>query len=351
MAPQRRACGPFRWWVAVAVAAAVGLAGCSSAQPGSRDIAIIGPDGSQLFAGSFWFRQLPADAPVDARSAELVRQMVTKPPLVSVNGWTAAVYDADTATTTYPVTARKEGGTWTLPAVPIPDAAAPDPQENGHLVVVDRSAGCVYELWQAEHDGGTWTASWVNATPADGDGVYPDGRSARSAGLSAGAGLIWPQELAAGRIDHALMFAYPFTSGGGPVAPATASNGDTDDVPAMPMGTRLRLDPTVDVDALGLTPEQRTIAVALQQYGMVLGDTAGGLTLFAAAPQSFETFPYPTSWSSDVWADVGRIPFDRMQVLAGPAQTPAADGPPVMNRCTQNAVSAPGDPGSGRDGS
>ena len=227
--------------------------------------------------------------------------------------------------------------------MPIPDIAAPDSKEDGHLVVIDRPAGCVYELWQAVPTGQTWTASWVNATPVDGPGVYPDGFAARGAGISAAAGLIWPQELAAGRIDHALLFAYRDTRKDGIVPPATTTDGRTGpDIAGLPAGARLRLDPSVNVDTLGLTAEQRTIAVALQKYGMILGDTSGGFTLYAAAPQSYVTFPYPLSWANERWATIKAIPFDKMQVLSLPAPVRRPAQAPVLNRCTQDAVHGEG---------
>jgi hypothetical protein len=340
--------------VVVAVAVALTLAGCSSSQPGPRDPAqeqvlpaVPGPDGRTLFegAGNPWYQQVADDAPVDPRSADYVRRLLTEKPLVSVNGWTIPVYEANSTTRRYAVSATEDhtGGGWTLPGVPIPDSAAPDPEEDGHMVVVDRAADCVYELWQASRDGDGWTASWVNATPADGTGVYPDGLSARASGLSAAAGLIWPQELAAGEIKHALVFAYPYSAQGDPAAPATASDGRTGDGAALPMGSRLRLDPSVDVDSLGLPPAERTIAHALQTYGMILADTSGGFTLYAVAPQSFPSFPYPKSWSRDIWKDISAIPFDRMQVVSAGTATPRHDGAPITNRCSRDVQQTSGD--------
>lgn len=336
------------------VVAAPALAGCGEAAP-ERGGAIQGPNGADLFAGagSIWHQPVPADAQVDPRSAEYVRQLVgtfvKNPPVVSVNGWTVPVYEAGPETPRYRVTATEDfvQGGWTLPAVPIPAEAEPDSKDDGHMVVIDRTAGCVYEFWQAkpvvQGQTTTWTTAWVNATPVDGTGTYPDGLAARGTGISAAGGLIWPQELAAGRIDHALLFAYQNTRRDAIVAPATTTDGRAGpDVAGLPAGARLRLDPAVDVDRLGLTAEQRTIAVALQRYGMILGDTSGGFTLYAAAPQSYVTFPYPTDWASSRWADIQAIPFDKLQVLALPAPSRPPTTAPVLNRCTRDAVHGEG---------
>ncbi|GEL24499.1 hypothetical protein PSU4_34530 [Pseudonocardia sulfidoxydans NBRC 16205] len=316
---------------------------------------ITGPDGSRLFtgAGNPWTTPVPDDTAPVAGSDRYVQKLLTERPLVSVSGWTIPVYDADAATPKYTVTASEDHtghGGWILPDVPVPANAKPDPQEDGHMVVVDRQANCLYEFWQARKEGSGWGASWINATPADGDGIYPDGISARAAGISAGAGLIWPQELAAGEIDHALVFAYPYTRSGGPVAPATSSDGTTDGADALPEGARLRLDPSIDVDSLGLPPAQTVIAKALQKYGMILADTSGGFTLYAASPQSFESFPYPQSWTHDLWKDVSDIPFDALQVVDDGPQFDKHDGPPITNRCNQAVQQPPLQDDGGGDG-
>jgi len=345
----------------MALVAGPALAGCGDPPP-LHDGPITGPDGADLFSGSgsVWHQPVPAGAAIDPRSAEYVRQLMVSAdddrpkerPVVSVNGYTVPVYEADAKTPRYSITAGTQfvTGGWTLPAVPIPDIAVPDSRNDGdgHLVVLDRTAGCVYEFWRAAFDKGTWKAGWVNATPIDGDGVYPDGLGGRGTGLSAAAGLIWPQELAAGRIDHALLFASPWTRRDAAVPPATASDGRSGpDIAGLPAGARLRLDPSVDVDSLGLTPEQRTIAVALQKYGMILGQTAGSLTLYAAGPASYLNFPYPPEWAKSTWAAIDAIPFDRMQVLALPDPVRKPTRVPALNRCTQDAVHGQGvGPGS-----
>ncbi|WP_300016076.1 hypothetical protein [Pseudonocardia sp.] len=341
-----------RSWLLGVVTVALALTACSAeptdppaAGDGSDEVTqpIIGPDFSTIFAegDSPWYTEIPVDAPIDPRSEEFVAELVEDDsnPVVSVNGWTIPVYEADASTPRYTVEPTEDYlPGWALQDVPIPDAAAPDPQDDGHMVVVDREEGCVYEFWQARREGSGWTASWANATPTDGDGIYPDGLSSRASGLSSIAGLIWPQELAAGEIDHALAFAYPNTRDGGPVPPATASDGRTESDTALPEGARLRLDPSIDIEALGLSPALEAIAEALQTYGMILVDTSGGMALNAASPQTYENYPYPPSWSADIWADLSAIPFESMQVLPVGSQTERNSGPPAINRCNEGAL-------------
>ena len=94
--------------------------------------------------------------------------------------------------------------------------------------------------------------------------------------------------------------------------------------------------------AIDLTPEQRTIAVALQKYGMILGQTSGSLTLYAAGPAAYLTFPYPTEWAKSTRAAIDAIPFDRMQVLELPDPVRKPTRVPTLNRCTQDAVHGQG---------
>src|SRR3712207_8502377 len=48
-------------------------------------------------------------------------------------------------------------------------------------------------------------------SPIEGSGVDPSGSSARASGFGLLAGLVFPEELRRGRIEHALVFAYPYT--------------------------------------------------------------------------------------------------------------------------------------------
>jgi hypothetical protein len=179
----------------------------------------------------------------------------------------------------------------------MPSGAAPDPEGDGHMAIIDTSTNCEYDFYGAVHrSDGTWYANWANSLLTTGTGIFPYGLSAREAGFGLGAGLILPGELAAGQINHALNFAYPYTKTGGAVLPATEAAGKSTAAGAIPEGARLQLDPTLNLDSLGLSAWQKTIARALQKYGMFLSDTGGGVSLFAQNPQS-TSVPYP-------WGDV-----------------------------------------------
>jgi hypothetical protein len=221
-------------------------------------------------------------------------------------------------------------------SVPIPVGAAPDPASDGHLAVIDRSNGCEYDFWRLRRNGRRWEASWGNALPVRGTGVFPRGYSARGSGFALLAGVVMPRELRRGRIDHALLLSYPYTRAGGPVRPATESDGPTRSRRAIPEGARLQLDPSLDLDALGLSGYERTIARALQVYGAYVGDTGGnGISLYALHPQSTAANPYGAVLPDETYPPLDAIPFDRMRVL----RLRHRNGEPrlVPNRCARYA--------------
>lgn len=327
-----------------ALALSAAVTACATTTPGQPTAAPPLPVSAQFFAGegTVWRTPVPEGAAVDERSAAYVAGFAGPPPVVAVRNFTAPIFVADGGTARYRIAPTADYATpeATLERVPIPPGALADPADDGHLAVLDTTTNCVFEMYRAKRDGeGGWTAEWVNATPADGDGIYPDGLATRASGFSIAAGLIWPEELAAGRIDHALVFAYPGTRAGDPVAPATRSDGRTDDPDALPIGAHVVLDPELDLSTLGLSGPQLTIATALQEYGMYLADSSRGLSLFAVHPQSYPYDPYEeTLGGGDLtYFGIADIPFDRMQVLElGEPVTPYK-GPVTPNRCSDSA--------------
>jgi hypothetical protein len=140
-----------------------------------------------------------------------------------------------------------------------------------HVILWDR-AGCrAYELFSADPKGdGGWGA---------GSGAIFDLRSntlrhagwtsADASGLSVLAGLVRYDEVAAGRIDHAIRITVPRTRTGY-TWPATHSASSATD-PALPqMGQRFRLK--AGVDTAKLPRQARIIAEAMQRYGVIVTD-------------------------------------------------------------------------------
>ena len=160
---------------------------------------------------------------------------------------------------------------------PIPPRAKVEggPRADGdrHVIVVDRSACRLYELFDARPvDGG---ARWRAGSGAvfdlrGGDAQRPRGwTSADAAGLPILPGLARYEEVAAGAIAHALRFTAPRTRAAF-VAPARHFASDRRDRALAPMGLRVRLKRSVSLR--GLPPQARVIAVAMKRYGLLLAD-------------------------------------------------------------------------------
>ena len=311
--------GVLRLVIAFALGAALVVAAGLGATRASRV--------DRLYSDDSPFNQTIAEgAPVDPKSAHMIGSLVRAGRkqgfLIALKRWTTPVYYADDTTPRYRVkmTAKWAPANW-FEGVPIPDGAMPDPAGDGHMVIIDKDSGCEFDFWRAKKVGASWEASWGNSLRTDGDGVFPKGLSARGSGFAVPAGMIFPDELIAGRIDHALEFSYNYPKRGGPVHPATESDGHSGRSDAIPEGARLRLDPDLDLDALGLTRYERIIAEAAQRYGMILADNGGGVELQAVHPMSYDDDVYAGVLPDRRYVYLNNIPLDRFEVLKLPPQT------------------------------
>jgi hypothetical protein len=174
--------------------------------------------------------------------------------------------------------------------IPIPDAAEAAGGGDSHMTIVTPD-GWEYDLWQV-HDkpagGGTLTFSWGGRVRVDGTGLGSDGTASKFGNI---AGMIRAQELAAGRINHALFVVLRCTGDGRAygagahqrrhdsayVYPAVAGGSECrDGAQEPPMGARLHLAMSdAQIDALNLPRWKAAILKALAEYGGYVGDTGG----------------------------------------------------------------------------
>jgi len=278
-------------------------------------------------ADSPWNKAIPADAPIDPNSERMIDQLVDdvqsrNPPTLSVREWSITVYAVDSNTPRFDVEIVAGWSPYDkLLNVPIPTGALPDPAGDGHLTIIDISSGYEYDFWQArQNNDGNWQASWGNRIPLQSSGVYPFGMSARGSGFAPLAGMIWPEELAQGHIDHALVLSIPSAAMGGPVWPATESDGRSRSDGAIPEGAQLQMDPNLDLDQFDMTPYEQIIAEALQHYGAFVGDVSGSVELEVINPISYPENPYPEEWFNSRWTLLTNIPWEHMHVLELPNQ-------------------------------
>ncbi len=278
---------------------------------------------------SVWNTPIPANPAIDPDSGAMVQALVkatreTYDPILNMRTWSVPVYVADAKTPRYDVAitgSNTKYGFQAMVNVPIPSNAKPDPQRDGHMVIMDISTGYEYDFWQAKkHADGSWSTSWGNRIALDSNGIFPTGSGAKASGFAAMAGIIWPEEFKQGRIDHALFMALPIAAAGGFVPPATASDGWVTTPGAIPEGAHLQLDPNLDLSKFNMTSYERIIAKALQQYGAYVGDYSGAVSLYAINPQSWPTDPYPAEMFPSSLNYLKGIPWEHMRILKFPKE-------------------------------
>ncbi len=291
-------------------------------------------------------QKIPLNAEIDPNSADYVNLIVqsgaTDGFVIELSQFSAPVYFADSSTPktdVYLACGQDYAGVDYFKGVPIPSFAEPANDVDGadnpipfglcgdaadqdnQMIILDLETRCEYDFFQARMEDGRWVASWVNSISLDSNGIYEKGFSSRGSGFATLAGLIWPDELRRGEIAHALGFSYPGVAAGGPVPPATESDGISTGQWALPEGARLRLDPNLDLAAMNLTPFAKTIAKALQDYGMILfDDGSSGVSVEAFDPKSTTGNPYEGLLPDVEFPELNDIPLDRLQLLKLPPQ-------------------------------
>ncbi len=131
--------------------------------------------------------------------------------------------------------------------------------------------------------------------------------------------MIWPDEFAQRKIEHALVVSIPSTKKGVPVPPATETDGRKSYWGAIPIGARIQLNPALDLDAYNLTSYERTICECLQEYGAFVGDTSGSIEFEAINPLSYTHDPY-NGMFDERWILLDNIPLEKLRVLELPPE-------------------------------
>jgi hypothetical protein len=186
-------------------------------------------------------------------------------------------------------------------------------------VVIDWSERRTVELWRAvQHSAAVWSAAWGTTTPIDGTGI-PD-VFGNGSGISHLAGVIRVEEIERERIDHALAFSTSNPCRDVYRFPATKTDGRSTRSDCVPEGTRIQLDPSIDLDAYDLTPAERTVAQALQTHGGYAVDTGGAAMAFyfEIAPDATPTDPgavYTNSGLRRDYSVLGAIPWEHLRIL------------------------------------
>ena len=239
---------------------------------------------------SFWNQPIPATAAIDPDSAAMVSASLASyagsANFANSNEWGKPLAYANPVSMTYPVgCVRYDCGTSVSFA--IPRYAAPSTGSDHHLAVLDPVTNSELDMWLASYDASadSWSAGSRYVTALNGWGAQcsPGQRcqGAVAAGFAAFGGIVRPEEIAQGHIDHALFFASPYTRAGDIACPATHTDGWASDPAAIPEGARIQLDPSFDIDGQDWPPWEKVIGHALQSYGAYLGDSGGSVACSA----------------------------------------------------------------------
>ncbi len=174
-----------------------------------------------------------------------------------------------------------------------------------HVIVVDRSACVLYELFDASPVAdGSWRASSGARYDLTSNQLRPNGwTSADAAGLPIYPGLLRYEEVAAGRITHAIRFTAPQTRNTH-VWPARHHASSLSGPEYPPMGQRFRLGAGFDIS--GYSPQIQVILQAFKEYGLVLADNG--------APWYISGAPSP-DWNNDVLRELKTVPGSAFEAV------------------------------------
>lgn len=254
---------------------------------------------------SFWYRALPADTPANPKSSEYVstlQQLIAQyygratidttnystpvytvgrsQPMVRIRLWECRP-TPHFANGKYVDSVRRQ-----LAHVPLPADAEPAAGTDAALVVWQPSTDNYWETWKTRRLNGQWQACWGGhlAHASHTNGTFRNPYGSTATGIALLGGLMRISELERGEVNHVIDISLPQTRQGVFSWPATHDDGLTDSPDAIPEGLRFRLDPSLDLSTLHLSPLALTVARTLQRYGMVVRDKSGGVTFYGEDP-------------------------------------------------------------------
>lgn len=294
---------------------------------------------------SFWYTPIPANAPLNAKSASMVKdfqnQIAHYYGTVSLNtdAYTSPVYipkSTDPIVKVNVFDCQNRG--WIdsglqaqFAQVPMPAYALASAGTDEEMTIYQPSSDTIFEFWQMEKVGSQWQACWGGRMQqaSKNPGYFSSSYGTTATGLPFLGGMITAEELQRGEIRHAIGVALPAPLSYAVVSwPAQRSDGWASAASGalIPEGQRFRLDPSVNVDALNISSVAKIIAKAAQKYGFVVWDKSGSVALRAENVMSYTAVgkidPYHgANGSSGLfqgqadWQVLQGFPWDKLQFL------------------------------------
>lgn len=299
-------------------------------------VAVVTPPARRLFAaGSFWNTRLVSPV-IHPNSANMVTELARQakqggdiPYYAGFNTtkYSTPLYIVKESIQRFPIaipgkeftTLHKE----LQKGVPIPVNALPAAGTDGHMTIWDWTDDTLYELWQLKKLATGWTANWggIIKSVSTSNGIVPpfgsEMQGATATSLPVIGGTILIEEARAGVIPHVLALSIPQ----GPnkfVWPALRT--DTyvkyyEGPSAIPAGTRFFLPQDAPE---GTTPIVKMMIRAAKDYGLVVRDRAGSVSLYGedttqyGEGNQFEEFYV----GKQAWSFMQEFPWGKLQVLA-----------------------------------
>lgn len=203
--------------------------------------------------------------------------------------------------------------------VPVPADAHAAAGTDEHIQIYQPSTNKYWEFWRFQKDtSGNWDACWGGLIDpvSTSDGIFPSDTGGTATSLPLLGGIPRIEELQAGQINHVMGLDLGNVASGdlasnvipantpgatwGVSWPATRSDGQSTYNLAIPEGLRFRLNPSLNVNTLDLTPLARAIAVAAQKYGFVVDDSGPqpGAGIRVGDPTTYTTAGLPNPYTS-----------------------------------------------------
>lgn len=276
---------------------------------------------------SAFLQAIPANAPVDPNSTTAINNLASQIGgsdnnfRVAIGKWTYARYTVNGSNYTledvYLSNAWGPTGYW-LRHVPVPNdqVILISNDTDAGLTIVDPTRKMEYSFWacKIDHSGlwsrngsGHYECSSGEMFFTNSSGSSAVGEGSRGSGIADSLGQLYPGELAAGSINHALAYSVPGNAlGPDPAPPAVHSDGlGTGAYPiTLPEGVRLRLKPSlwtdtyinsrIHDDGTPWTTTEQALARAARDYGLIIIDRSGAHHLWANFIGAYPTDPYTT---------------------------------------------------------
>ncbi len=325
------------------------VSGCTKINPETnKEVSLVKMGYTRFFSSnSFWNQPIDKNPEIDPNNDKWIKLLESEPTGenfgTSFKEWTIPVYEVTDETKYITVKnhylSNKELKIWIPKSsdhfghgpgfnpVPIPKGSRPDKSADAHYAVVDWKRMVAWDIWGLRQlADGTWESNTGMFYRLDGKGIfdgnklgYVDDESvhfhgpSRAAGVPVIAGLIRYDEVMTGEIKHKLSCATRFAAKKTFVYPASWTDGYVEG--GIPEGAVIQLDPKLNLNQFNLTREEKIIAKAIQNYGMVVVDIAQGQPIYAEGLWGH----LEKSWEGKLheWEDKGinAIPFKHYRVL------------------------------------